>query len=214
MKSIISFVVVVALSFIASAIAQEESPSPTGEQKASATVEETPAAMASPESKPTATSEEKTAATSPAAPKKEEPAGQKKSTAAAAHTGKMSVDATLKDNENHWEAAIMKHDAATVEPMVANDFVGVDSKGKVRNRRALLGEMKSDKDTYTSTKNEKLDVHNYGGGVAVVVGTAREKGTGKDGKSFDRSYRFTDTWMERSGQWQCIASQVSLLSQK
>src|ERR1700730_4164629 len=42
MKSIISFVAVAALSFIASAVAQEESPSPSTAEKGSATVEETP----------------------------------------------------------------------------------------------------------------------------------------------------------------------------
>jgi hypothetical protein len=48
----------------------------------------------------------------------------------------------------------------------------------------------------------------YGSGVAVVVGMANEKGSGKDGKAFDRTYRFTDTWMDRGGNWQCIASQA------
>jgi len=36
----------------------------------------------------------------------------------------------------------------------------------------------------------------------------------QDGKAFDRTYRFTDTWMDRGGNWQCIASQESLVSQK
>jgi ketosteroid isomerase-like protein len=98
--------------------------------------------------------------------------------------------------------------------MVATDFIGVSSKGKVQNRRAMLADVKGDKDTYTSTKAEKLAVHMYGSGVAVVVGIANEKGSGKDGKAFDRTYRFTDTWMDRDGNWQCVASQVSLVSQK
>jgi len=28
---------------------------------------------------------------------------------------------------------------------------------------------------------------------------------------FDRVYRFTDTWMERNGKWECIAEQVALV---
>ena len=54
-------------------------------------------------------------------------------------------------------------------------------------------------------------MHNFGPNIAVVVGTAHEKGTGKDGKAFDRTFRFTDTWVERNGQWQCVASQVMKL---
>ena len=54
--------------------------------------------------------------------------------------------------------------------------------------------------------NVGVAITNPGSNTAVVVGRAREKGTGKDGK-FDRVYLFTDTWMERNGQWQCIASE-------
>ena len=98
--------------------------------------------------------------------------------------------------------------------MVAADFIGVNSKGKVQNRRAMLTEVKNDKDTYTSAKAEKLDVHMCGSSVAIVVGMANEKGTRKDGKVFDRIYRFTDTWIDRGGNWQCVASQVSLVGQR
>jgi hypothetical protein len=83
-----------------------------------------------------------------------------------------------------------------------NDFIGVNSKGNVQDRRAMLADVKSDEDTYTSTKAEKLDLHLYGAGVTVVVGTANQKGTGKDGKAFDRTHRFTDTWMDRGGNCQ------------
>ena len=116
--------------------------------------------------------------------------------------------------EDQWEAAVKTHDAKSVAGMLAADFIGVSSKGKIIDRAGEMREFKDDKDTCSSAVNEKLDVRHYGPNVAVVVGTAREKGTGKDGKAFDRAYRFTDTWMERNGQWQCIASQVALVSQK
>ena len=209
MKLITSLLGTVALAFVTSAVAQEESPSAAPEEKASTTVQDTatppPLATATSEESPAAKKKETAAATSPspaASPAAEKPAK------------KMSVEAALKDNENSWEAAVGKHDMATVGSMVADDFVGVGSKGKVSNRRALLSEIKKDKDTYASTKNEKLDVHMYGGGVAVVVGTAREKGTDKDGKAFDRTFRFTDTWLDRNGKWQCVASEDMLVSQK
>jgi ketosteroid isomerase-like protein len=213
MKFIMSLLAVTALSFVTSAFAQEESPSATPAENPSATVEEKPSTTISEE--PAAQKKE-----APVAQKKETPTAQKKegtaTTAAPASGKKMSPDAALRDMENRWENAIGKHDAATVETMVADDFVGVSSKpgAKVQNRRAMLANMKADKDTYTSTKNEKLDVRIFGSGAAVVVGTAREKGTGKDGKAFDRSYRFTDTWVDRNGKWQCVASQASLISGK
>jgi ketosteroid isomerase-like protein len=216
MKLITSLLGLVALMFLSPVLAQEESPSPAPEEQASTTVEEAPAPTPSPTAETKATA---ATATTPAAEKKEQAAAEKKASPAASPSAapvgkKMSPQAALKDSENRWAAALGKHDIAAVEAMVASDFNGVNQKGKVQNRRGLLGDMKADKDTYTSTKNEKLDVKMYGSGVGVVVGTYREKGTGKDGKTFDRTMRFTDTWMDRNGQWQCIASQVMVVSQK
>ena len=71
--------------------------------------------------------------------------------------------------------------------------------------------MRKDTDTFTSTKNNNLKVTVYSSNVAVAMGDALEKGKGKDGASFDRVYRFTDTWVQRNGKWQCVASQIALV---
>lgn len=210
MKLITPLVGIAALSFVTSVLAQdEETATPASAETPSTTIQETPAPT--PEAKAVSSPTKE-----PNAQKKEEPATTPApvKTAPSARGKKMSVTTMLKDNENRWSAAIAKHDTATIESMVAPDFIGINSKGKVQNRRAMLTEVKTDKDTYSSTKTEKLDVHMYGAGVAVVVGMANEKGTGKDGKAFDRTYRFTDTWMDRGGNWQCIASHSTLVGQR
>jgi ketosteroid isomerase-like protein len=223
MKSIISCLAVVTLSFVASAIAQEESPSPATEEKASATVEQTPAptpesmatpeavqAPAAPEKSATPTETRKATAAAPSKAASPAKASTATETTAAAKPGKkMTGPMSVKDMENRWEAAVGSHDIATVEGYVAADFVGVTSKGKFVGRSGLVSEFKGDKDTYKSAKNEKLNIKNFGPNVTIVTGRAREKGTSKDGKAFDRAFLFTDTWVMRNGQWQCVASQVS-----
>lgn len=111
--------------------------------------------------------------------------------------------------ENAWETAVMKHDQATLDGFLAADFAGVSSKNKFIGRSEVLSQAKGDKDTYKSAKNEKLNVKMYGKDVAVVTGRAREVGAGKDGKAFDQTFLFTDTWMMRGGKWQCIASHIT-----
>ncbi len=215
MKIIIPFFM--SLFLAAMSFAQEESPAPAEstapatEEKASATVETTPTAAPA-------------EASSPAAQKSEQPKAAKKETTAttaaatkpataaapAASNAKMSgKNMSVKDMENAWEAAVPKHDFATVEGFVAADFTGVSSKGKFVNRADMLSDYKKDKDTYKSAKNEKLNVKMLGPNVAIVTGRAREVGTGKDAKAFDRTFLFTDTWMMRGGKWQCVASQVT-----
>ena len=222
MKILFSFL---ATAFIATmTFAQEESASPAAEatapateEKASATVEETPAAKAAESVAPAIETKAATAASPKAAAAT---ATEKKETTAAASATTTTKAAPAaapmntkgmgpKELENAWEAAIGSHSIATVEGMVAADFVGVSSKGKFTNRSQLLSELKGDKDTYRSAKNDKLNVKMFGPNVAVVTGRSHEVGTGKDGKAFDRTFLFTDTWMMRGGKWQCIGSQIS-----
>jgi len=214
MKLTIPLLSLAALTFATSTFAQQEEPaSPVSEETPSTTIEETP--TPAPETQATATA-------SPI----EQPAGQQKektaiapqrspSPTAATPAKKLSVEATLKDMENKWEVSIVAHDISFLQSALASDFVGVSWEGKFMNKSRLIAEeIKNNKDTYTSAKNAKLHVRLFGPNIAVVTGTAREKGTGKDGKVFDRAYAFTDTWMERNGQWQCIASQDMLLGQR
>jgi ketosteroid isomerase-like protein len=235
MKFVTSLFAVPVLVCSTSAFAQDASTPPSGLSLTPGTAEATPDAAPestpdeksslwaspSPVEKPTPTpvsvkkkdvsapAKEKKAPATSSSPKVEEAAPT-----AATSEKKKSVAASLKEMEKQWEAAIPGHDATTVQSLIAPDFSGVSSKGKFSSKSSLLAELKKDSDTYTSAKNDKLNVHVYASNVAVVTGSAREKGTAKDGKAFDRTYRFTDTWVERDGQWQCVGSQVSLVPEK
>lgn len=117
------------------------------------------------------------------------------------------VEAKLKAMEDSWAAAQLQkdHGASVVEGLLASDYHGVGAKGKIRNKAEQIEYMKTDKDTYTAAKNDSLEVHVYSPTVATVCGTSTEKGKDKDGKEFSRSFAWVDTWMQRDGQWQCIA---------
>jgi ketosteroid isomerase-like protein len=126
--------------------------------------------------------------------------------------GKGDVTSAVRAMEDKWETAIGKKDATTIQGMMADDFVGVSSKGKRTGKALVLSQVKKDTDTYTSTRNSNVKVSVMGSNVAIAIGDAVEKGKGKDGQSFDRTYRWTDTWMERNGKWQCVGSHVSQIS--
>lgn len=117
------------------------------------------------------------------------------------------VEAKIKSMEDSWAASQLQkdHGASVVDGLLATDYHGVGSKGKIRNKAEQIEQMRTDMDTYTYSKNDTLDVHVYGPTIATVCGTSTEKGKDKDGKEFSRSYAWVDTWMERNGQWQCIA---------
>lgn len=127
---------------------------------------------------------------------------------ASADTG--AIETKLKSMEDSWAAAQLQKDrgVSVVGGMLASDYAGVGAKGEIWNKTEHLEHIKSDTDTYSDSKNNSLKVHVYAPNLATVCGTTTEKGKDKEGKEFSRSYAWVDTWMDRGGQWQCIASSL------
>lgn len=221
MKTIILALTALVIAAAPLARAQEESspaPAATASEKPTASpadpsVSVTTEKTASPSPKPSA-SPSPASKSSPAEKSSASPTPAKETSAAVMPVKKSTPEATLRDIEDKWEASIKVHDPAVAKAYLADDFRGVSSKGKVMTKSNLLSELKKDTDTYTSTKNGKLDVRVYGGQFAVVMGTSTEVGKDKSGKAFDRSFRWTDTWVLRGDKWQCVASQAMLVSSK
>ena len=126
------------------------------------------------------------------------------------------VEAKLKSMENAWAAGLAQkdHGVEVVSGLLAADYHGVNSEGKIQNKDAMLEEMGASTDTITSSKIDSMEVHLYGASVATVVGTSSEKGKDKDGKEFSRNYAWVDTFMERNGKWECIGEAVTRLPAK
>ncbi|MBA3882563.1 MAG: DUF4440 domain-containing protein [Chthoniobacterales bacterium] len=124
------------------------------------------------------------------------------------------IRATIRALEKRWQEAIVKHDVAVINELVADDFVGVSSSGRTGSKSTLLNEVKRDGNSYTSAEARSMVVRTPGAGIAVVTGIAKESGTTTSGQSFTNSRRFTDTWVERAGRWQCVASQTTQLPNK
>jgi hypothetical protein len=136
------------------------------------------------------------------------PLGLAQATTAKGATDNSAIETSLKSMEDNWAKAQLQPDkgVSVVEKMLASDYAGVGSKGEMRDKPAHLAHMKSDTDTYSDSKNDTLKVRVYAPNIATVSGTSTEKGKDKDGKEFSRSYAWVDTWMDRGGTWQCIAS--------
>ena len=125
-----------------------------------------------------------------------------------------AITTLLTEMENKWESSVASHATANVDTLVADDYVSVSSTGKVLNKTELLDQLKNDNNTYDSVGVEGVNVRVVRPDLAIVTGLTREKGKTKEGKSFNRSFRFTDTWTKRAGQWRCTNAQVVKVSEK
>lgn len=212
MKITVLAVIALFAAAVPLAFAQEESASPAASPEATASdpsVSVTTEKTASPTPKPKA-SPSQSSSPSAKSSASETPAASS-STTSVMPTKKSTVEATIRDIEDKWEASVKNHDTSVAQAYLADDFRGVSSKGKVMSKSNLLSEIKKDTDVYSTTKNGKVDVRVYGGQFAVTTGTSTEEGKDKAGQAFKRTFRWTDVWVLRKDKWQCVASQAMLV---
>lgn len=152
------------------------------------------------------------AAASPTPAKAPSPAAAAATSTAAQSTPvKPNTAAAISELETRWAASIAAHDVTVPQQLVASDYIGVNSAGRVVSKAALIADMKRDKNTYESATNSGVTVRVHGN-MAVAVGTTKQAGKTPAGEAFTYTYRWTDTWLERNGQWQCVASQSCLVT--
>ena len=110
--------------------------------------------------------------------------------------------------ENLWNRAELSNDANAVKLLLADDFIMTVAEGTLYNKAQTLASVADKSYRPEVLQSTGLVVHSYGN-TAVVTGTFYEKGVDK-GKPWERRGRFTDTWMNLNGRWQCIASHFSV----
>jgi len=110
--------------------------------------------------------------------------------------------------ENLWNRAELNNDAAAVRLLLAEDFVMTVAEGTLYNKAQMIASVADKSYRPDVLQSTDMVVHYYGN-TAVVTGAYYEKGNDK-GKPWERRGRFTDTWMNLQGRWQCIASHFSV----
>jgi len=110
--------------------------------------------------------------------------------------------------ENAWNYAEMQNDAAAVQLLLADDFVMTTAEGTLYNKAQVIASVRDTSYKPNALQSSDMTVH-ASGTTAVVTGVYFEKGMDK-GKLWERRGRFTDTWVWKGGNWQCLASHFSV----
>ena len=109
------------------------------------------------------------------------------------------------------DQAQFKKDRATMERLMADDYVYTHSNGTVNDKAADIKETMSDDIKWTGTKTDDLKVRTYGN-VAVVTGQVTLTGSAKNYVPGPR--RFTEVWVQRDGRWRNVGGQTTLVPSK
>ena len=120
-----------------------------------------------------------------------------------------STEKTVAALENQWLQSQKTNNVDLLVPLLAEKFVNTSNEGKVTGKSETLAEYKKTK--WTTAENTDVKVIVYGD-ADIATGVYDGKGTNA-GKPFNEHEHWTDTWVKMpGGQWQCVASQGTLIA--
>jgi ketosteroid isomerase-like protein len=122
---------------------------------------------------------------------------------------KNSVEQILIQMEHDWSRADTEKDAATLDRILADDWIGIDFEGTVLTKPQALKDINSGSASLESTVLSDMKVRIYGN-TAIVTGTDTEKSE-YHGKDSSGKYLWTDVFVFRNGRWQAVSSQSTKL---
>ena len=100
-------------------------------------------------------------------------------------------------------------DAAALDRLYAEDFIGIGPSGTVRTKAQVIADFTSGSLRFQSITADDVRWRVYGD---TAVETGRSTMIGQDrGKAVPRDNRFTRVWVKRQHRWQLVANHYSLL---
>ena len=97
-------------------------------------------------------------------------------------------------------------DAACIEQGVMEDYILINSRGKINTRADDLAEAKKGDPKYEIFENHDMKARLHGDS-AVVTGVTHTKGI-SGGQPFGAEFRFADTFVKDHGRWRLWAGQA------
>jgi ketosteroid isomerase-like protein len=110
--------------------------------------------------------------------------------------------------DTQYQAAVQKNDTAAMDRILADDFILVTGAGKTHTKADLLDEARSGRVLYERQDDSAQKVRVWGD-TAVVTAKLWAKGT-QNGKPFEYSLWFSDTYVRTPTGWRYVFGQASL----
>ncbi|WP_163508398.1 nuclear transport factor 2 family protein [Fodinicola acaciae] len=120
--------------------------------------------------------------------------------------------ATVASLDTKYQAAVKNNDVATIDRILADDFVIVTGRGSVFTKEDVLNDARTQACTYE--KQDEMPgtqkVRVFGQHTATVTALLWIKGSCSDGSTVDQKLWFSDTYVLRQGQWRYTFGQSSI----
>jgi len=107
----------------------------------------------------------------------------------------------ISESERQWAESVATGDTAVLERILADDFVGVDPKGPVYDKRKMIADTRESPKFFVSNHLNQVKVRFYGDTAIAQGDETWERRSGERGR-----FVWIDTWLRRNGRWQIVAA--------
>jgi ketosteroid isomerase-like protein len=111
--------------------------------------------------------------------------------------------------ESEWGEAFERKDLATLDRLMADEYILTDPLGNVRSKAESLAAIQTNEVNFESTESDDVKVR-INGDTAVVTGRSTFRGRYK-GWSMSGQYQYTDVLVKRHGAWKAVGSHIMAL---
>ena len=120
-----------------------------------------------------------------------------------------SVGQAIRQIDHERVQAQIGADAAALNRIYADDFIGIGPSGTVRTKAQVIADFTSGDLKFQSITTDDVRVRVYGN---TAVETGRSTMIGQDrGKAVPRDNRFTRVWIKQVGRWRLVSNHYSSL---
>ena len=107
----------------------------------------------------------------------------------------------IRKSESEWAESVASGDSSVLERILANDFVGVDTKGNVYDKAKMITDTNEAPKYFVSNHLEQVNIRFYGNTAVAQGSEAWVRKNGDKGR-----FVWIDTWLLRDGKWQIAAA--------
>jgi ketosteroid isomerase-like protein len=125
-------------------------------------------------------------------------------TARAAPASPSAAERYIRDSERQWAESVATGDSSVVARILADDFVGVDPKGRQYTKAQMVADTRTSPQYFASNHLNDVRVRFYG---SMAVAQGSESWVRRKGDPLHGRFVWTDTWLMRNGKWQIVAAE-------
>jgi hypothetical protein len=119
-----------------------------------------------------------------------------------ARNDQKAAERYIVESERQWAESVATGDPSVVERILADDFLGVDPKGRLYDKAKMIADTRGASQYFASNHVNEVKVRFYGDTAIAQGDETWERRSGERGR-----FVWTDTWIRRNGRWQMLAAE-------